>query len=368
MDDLTGDGDEVAAFAATWANVSTSLQGSADELRRVLGDVDACEGVTMDAYRRFQQDAADHIAAAGDWASAMSTGMQVASVIVQVVHDLVRDAIAQVVGSVISYAATLALTAGVATPYVAAQATARVASLSARVVTTLTRLVRSVSRLSGIIEALTTLFRHLDDLVAPLLRAARSIELPTFTRHTDTPTVRGPDTPDTPGPPRTGDDPPDPDPSPPEPDPTGPDVPPAPDPLRHKLPGLTDEEYLDLLQQSVKNPDADRYMLGKWAKDDTSYIARAGDDHVYFDLGEKWDKLIHDLGVDKDDLFKAFNLPFLEEAVASRKPIDFSHDPSNEGATALGDEYRFLLNPPNNYRLKPNGDVWTMVPPGPLHS
>ncbi|MFC8192043.1 hypothetical protein ACFUMH_10320 [Cellulomonas sp. NPDC057328] len=204
LDDLTGDADEVASFAATWGNVSTSLAGSAAELRRVLSDLDACDGATIEAYRRFQQDAADHVAAAGDWASAMSTGMQVASVIVQVVHDLVRDAIAQVVGSVISYAAELALTLGAAAPYVAAQAASKVASLSARLMTTMTRLVRSIGSLRGIVDELGTLFRRFGDLVGPLLRRLRTLDLPGFGRSgADAPSTpaRGPsDAPGTPAP------------------------------------------------------------------------------------------------------------------------------------------------------------------------
>ncbi len=469
LDDLTGDADEVASFAATWGNVSTSLAGSAAELRRVLSDLDACDGATIEAYRRFQQDAADHVAAAGDWASAMSTGMQVASVIVQIVHDLVRDAIAQVVGSVISYAAELALTLGAAAPYVAAQAASKVASLSARLMTTMTRLVRSIGSLRGIVDELGTLFRRFGDLVGPLLRTLRNLDLPGFGRSgTDAPsTPRPPDgtPPRTPGdgtppagpagggvpgggapggggpggggtpggggapppvpprspevdlevptasPPRTPDGPDGPRPvdgdapgtrpdgddgTPDRPgDGTGTggtdgDAPDAPDgdgtgtdptdgtprdPLQHKPEGVSDERYLELRELSVHNPDADRYMLGKFNAEGRSYIEEAGGTtgghHVVFSLGDDdvgvangWEAVKNQQGLDDDGMFEAYNRPFLDEAIASGKPIDFSHDPRKYLDSALGREFEILSGPPNNYRIVPNGGLWTMLPPG----
>lgn len=194
LNDLTGDAGEVQAFAQTWSNISTHLMSSGDELVRILGDVDSAEGEAADAYRRFQADAAAHIRAAGDWASAMSTGMQVAATIVQIVHDLVRDAIAQVVGSVISYAATLVVSLGTATPYVIAQATSRTAALAARVGTTVTKLVRAIGKLGELLDSLMALFRRFSSTFDGVLPGGRTPDAP-----------RTPDGPDGPSTPR-GDD------------------------------------------------------------------------------------------------------------------------------------------------------------------
>lgn len=169
LNDLTGDAGEVAAFAQTWSNISAQLMASGDELARILADLDSTDGEAVQAYLRFQTDAAAHIRAAGTWAEAMSVGMQTASMMVQLVHDLTRDAIAQVVGSVISYAATLVVSLGTATPYVIAQATSRVAALATRVGTTVTKLLRSSDELMRLVDQLGTLFRKLDELTSKVL-------------------------------------------------------------------------------------------------------------------------------------------------------------------------------------------------------
>lgn len=79
LNDLTGDAGEVLGFAGTWDNISVEMQGVADEVMRILGDLDEQAGEMIDAYRRFQRDAAGHIAAASTLASAMSAGMELAS-------------------------------------------------------------------------------------------------------------------------------------------------------------------------------------------------------------------------------------------------------------------------------------------------
>lgn len=178
LNDLTGDAGEVAGFAQTWANISTQLANSGQELLRVVGDLDASDGEAIAAYRRFQNDAAQHIQAAGSWADAMNVGMQIASTIVKIVHDVVRDAIAQVVGSVISYAATLVVSLGTATPYVIAQATSRVASLSTRVGSMVTKLLTSGKQLMKLLDKLGDLFRKFDGTLTGMLPGARTAPSP----------------------------------------------------------------------------------------------------------------------------------------------------------------------------------------------
>lgn len=169
---FAGDAGEVAGFAQTWANIAEQMHGSGDELVRVLGDVDELAGEAMDAYRRFQADAAAHLHAAGSWAGAMGTGLQIASTIVQIIHDLVRDTIAQLVGSVISWAAEAVFTLGLATPVIVGQVTTRVASLSTRVGKYVTKVIDAIRALSRHLDELKALFRRLSDLVDKTLKGA----------------------------------------------------------------------------------------------------------------------------------------------------------------------------------------------------
>ncbi|GIT80505.1 hypothetical protein LLS1_21740 [Leifsonia sp. LS1] len=173
FNDLTGDAGEVQAFAQTWTNIQKQLQASGDELTRILGDVDELAGEAMDAYRRFQQDSAQHLHGAATWAGAMATGLGIASTIVQVVHDIVRDVLSQLVGSAISWASEAVLSLGLATPWIVEQVSTRVASWTAKVGSKMTALVRSVKALSKLLDELRGLLREADELFASVLKGGR---------------------------------------------------------------------------------------------------------------------------------------------------------------------------------------------------
>jgi hypothetical protein len=170
FNDFTGDAGEVAAFAQTWANVQTQLQSSAQELAHVVGQVDELAGEAMDAYRRFQQDAAEHLHGAASWAGAMSTGLQIASTVVQVVHDLVRDVLSQLAGAIISWVAELVVTVGLATPVVIGQVSTRVGQLSTTVGESVTSALRSCKNLGELLEELKTLLQRAGDLFGSVLK------------------------------------------------------------------------------------------------------------------------------------------------------------------------------------------------------
>lgn len=160
FNDLTGDAGAVIGFSQTWANVQTQLEASAGFLDRVVTDLDDMAGEAIDAYRRFQADAAAHIRASGQWAGAMSTGLQIASTIVQVVHDLVRDILSQLVGSAISWATQAVVTVGIATPWIVAQVSSRVASWTAKISSKLTGLLRSCGKLGDLLNELRALMNQ----------------------------------------------------------------------------------------------------------------------------------------------------------------------------------------------------------------
>ena len=102
------------------------------------------------------------------------------------------------------------------------------------------------------------------------------------------------------------------------------------------------EEYEMYRTKSVINPDSDTMTLGKYEPtirpDGTqdwstpgpnSYISKAGDT-TYFSLGDDWNKITVEYGLDAEgkEMFKYFNKPALDDAVAQGKTIRFSHDPT----------------------------------------
>ena len=104
------------------------------------------------------------------------------------------------------------------------------------------------------------------------------------------------------------------------------------------------EEYEMYRTKSVINPDSDTMTLGKYEPtirpDGTpdwstpgpnSYISKAGDT-TYFSLGDDWNKITVEYGLDAEgkEMFKYFNKPALDDAVAQGKTIRFSHNPKLE--------------------------------------
>ena len=99
------------------------------------------------------------------------------------------------------------------------------------------------------------------------------------------------------------------------------------------------EDFHEIRKASIHNADADSLTLGKytptiengvenWSKaGPDSYIAKAGTDSMYFDLGNDWSKIQKRYNLTDDEMFEFFNVPALDDAVKSGKEIRFSHDP-----------------------------------------
>ena len=134
------------------------------------------------------------------------------------------------------------------------------------------------------------------------------------------------------------------------------------------------EEYEMYRTKSVINPDSDTMTLGKYEPtirpDGTpdwstpgpnSYISKAGDT-TYFSLGDDWNKITVEYGLDAEgrDMFKYFNKPALDDAVAQDKTIRFSHDPTLKmyEKSAIRWEWDYLMEQHGYKRLKPKGDYW----------
>lgn len=163
MDQLTGNAAEVAAFAQTWQNIGSRLHDSAELYRSRQSDLDGMSGATVDAYHAFAGDTVKHLDGAGEWASAVGTGLQVASELVQAVHDLVVQVLSQLVGSIISMAIEAACTLGFALPVIIEQVSTRAADLAEEVGSRLTRLLTSFTSLESILARLRGIF---DDTAA----------------------------------------------------------------------------------------------------------------------------------------------------------------------------------------------------------
>lgn len=172
FDDLSGDAGQVEAFAGTWSNIQSQLTASSAELTRRVADLDSLAGEAIDAYRRFQADAAAHLSGAASWAGAMASGLRVASQVVQVVHDLVRDVLSQLVGSAISWAAEAVFSLGLATPWIIEQVSTRVASWVAKIGGKLTELLTACKKLAGLLGELHGLISKAGALFESALRKA----------------------------------------------------------------------------------------------------------------------------------------------------------------------------------------------------
>lgn len=137
--------------------------------------------------------------------------------------------------------------------------------------------------------------------------------------------------------------------------PNGSPNPHRPDPNR-KPPSMSDEEYSNLLESSVHNPDGLEAVLGKFRHEDTaSYIDVAEGKHppaTYFSLGDEWGAIADTHNMDDKGMFDAFNVPFLERMMAEGKPISFSHNPLDFPDSALAAELDFLQR--NGYVFDPN--------------
>jgi hypothetical protein len=103
------------------------------------------------------------------------------------------------------------------------------------------------------------------------------------------------------------------------------------------------DEYKDLRTLSFKNANSDSITLGKYTEGEDSYIKRAGKNSSYFDLGEQWGKIKSKYGLTNEEMFNYFNRPVLDDAIAGKKMIKFSHDP--RGAKGfLGSEWNYIKN------------------------
>ena len=192
LEQLTGDADQVKAHAATWKNVQKHLQATAEAMvSYVTTDLADMNGRTITAYQGAAGDITRVINAAGTWAGAIGTALEITAFIVQFVHDFVRDAISEVVGSILSYAAELIATVGLAWPIVAEQIATRIASLIGQVGRNVKNLVTSARNLVKKLTDLKSLFHTLKNKLDDLFKKLHKTDTPTTPTKGPTPTTGG---------------------------------------------------------------------------------------------------------------------------------------------------------------------------------
>ncbi|MCG8918610.1 hypothetical protein L6E12_22770 [Actinokineospora sp. PR83] len=168
LDWLAGDGDQIAAYAATWKNVGTETAAiAADFATEVVNGTAGWEGPAADAYRAFAKDKQDKIAAAGTGANTIGTVVEVVGMLVGAVREIVRDLVAECVATLIAripqWVAEIGGTLGIATPHVVASAVALISKWVNRIKDFITKLTRSLDKLRPLMGRLGELWDSLRD-------------------------------------------------------------------------------------------------------------------------------------------------------------------------------------------------------------
>lgn len=167
LDELAGDPPAVMADSARLRDASGQVTTVAEHLRRsAASHVGWMEGQAVEGCMRFTHDTARATDQFAALLQAGASAMQLASGVVDAVRGLVRDVLAEVVGMATSSAVTVALTAGTATPVIAARFGYKIESLVRRAKEAMESMARSF-------EALRVLLARAESVLDALARASR---------------------------------------------------------------------------------------------------------------------------------------------------------------------------------------------------
>jgi len=101
-----------------------------------------------------------------------------------------------------------------------------------------------------------------------------------------------------------------------------------------------------LREFSIKNPGADSKSMTLGKYDDggpTSYIAKAGKNSTYFDMGKVlWGRVQEEYNLTDAEMFEYFNKPALNDAIKQGKIFRFSHNPLDYYGSFLSEEWEYL--------------------------
>ena len=116
---------------------------------------------------------------------------------------------------------------------------------------------------------------------------------------------------------------------------------------------------------ATKQGNKSKVMLGKFDNGrSTGYVARAGTEYTFFDMGNKWDEAFNLVNKSDDEIWR-INQKFIDNQKALGKEFYLSHDPS----VATGFYYRevqYLTKPVNQGGLggtvlNQGNNLWKIV-------
>ncbi|UIN30738.1 hypothetical protein [Microbacterium binotii] len=158
LDQLTGDHRMVSSYAQTWGNVSTAVNGAANELNASIGDLQGLQGFAMDVYRKFLATMASTLHTASAAAQGVGVAVELLSTIVKAVHDMVRDVISDVVGFIAQSLILGAATLGTAAPVIAGQAATKTAKWAAMLAEFIKDLITSAATYTDLAKTLKEIY------------------------------------------------------------------------------------------------------------------------------------------------------------------------------------------------------------------
>ena len=114
--------------------------------------------------------------------------------------------------------------------------------------------------------------------------------------------------------------------------------------------------YQTYAEKATKNANSTSVMLGKYNQDGISYIEAAGNEHTYFNLGDKgWNEALNKVG--ESNMWE-INKKFLERQLQQGKSFYLSHDPM-KASGYFQKEVNFLKD--NGFKFIKDGEFWKAV-------
>ena len=173
LDWLAGKPDDIAAHAATWRNVSSSVSSTQQQYSDALrAETTDWTGASGDSYRAHASQQLHVMGGMATASAAISYAVEGAGLVVGLVRGIVRDLIAQFVATLAArlpqWLAEEGLTLGLATPVVVGQVAALVAKWANKIQRFVRALLNSLRRLSGKLDELTGVLDGLKKLLQRL--------------------------------------------------------------------------------------------------------------------------------------------------------------------------------------------------------
>lgn len=176
---LAGDADQIAAYAATWQNVSQAV-GQGGQTMTTSLDKDAANwtGTAATSYRDVATDRAHTIMAASTAAGTVGKATELIGQLVRTVRDTIRNLVTQAVGQVVQ---TALLALGVITiPLVVARVATQVASWMRRIADTVKKLTSSLAKLRPLMQRLAQLWSEIKQALAEARAESEALRRPTM--------------------------------------------------------------------------------------------------------------------------------------------------------------------------------------------